>query len=88
MENATLIHSQTLTFNHKDYDVQIYLRPNGSILALTEIAPKDVIIHDGRCLEEVMKKHLRLLPLALDTRLINAGRPPMSQDQEPHRCHS
>ncbi len=87
MENATLIHTQILTFNHQEYEVQIFMRPNGSHLALTEIAPNDVIIHDGRCLEEVMKRHLRLLPLALDTRLINAGRSPLFQSPEELRCH-
>ena len=73
MSNEQLIHSQVLNFNGRDYEIQIFLRPNGMHLARTVVAPDDVIINDGASLEDVMKRHLSLLPLALDSRELNAG---------------
>jgi len=70
MNPGILIHTTELKVADRQYEVAIYLRTDGSHIARTIFAPGDVIIHDGPSLEEVLAKHQRLLPLAVDSRQI------------------
>ncbi len=70
MNPGILIHTAELKIAGRPYEVAVYLRSDGSHLARTIFAPGDVIIHDGLSLEEVLAKHQRLLPLAIDSRQI------------------
>ncbi|WP_432822905.1 hypothetical protein [Trichloromonas sp.] len=70
MDPGILIHTAELTIDGRPYEVTVYLRSDGSHIARTIFSPGDVIIHDGPSLEEVLAKHQRLLPLAVDSRLM------------------
>jgi hypothetical protein len=65
-----LIHTTELNIAGRQYEVAVYLRSDGSHLARTIFAPGDIIIHDGPSLDEVLAKHQRLLPLAVDSRQV------------------
>lgn len=70
MENETLIHKCRFYVAGQDYDVFIYSRPDGSHIAKTFFTSQDVIINDGLSLDDVLAKHQRLLPLAVNSRLL------------------
>ncbi len=65
-----LVHTCRFCVAGKDYEVQVYRRPDGSHLAKTFFTPQDVIINDGFSFEDVLAKHQRLLPLAVNSRLL------------------
>ena len=64
----TLVHTSHCTIAGQDYEVLVFRRPDGSHVAKTFFTPSDVIINDGTSLEEVLARHQRLLPLAINSR--------------------
>jgi hypothetical protein len=50
------------------FDVEIFARENGKGFALTRYATEDVIITDGRNVEDALQRHSAVLPLAIDCR--------------------
>jgi len=70
MEKEVLVHSCRLHVSGADYEVQVFSRPDGSHVAKTVFSRDDIIIHDGFSLNEVLDKHRRLLPLAINSRMI------------------
>jgi len=68
MESGILIHTTQLNVAGRKYEVAVYMRADGWHVARTIFSPGDIIIHDGPSLEEVLDKHQRLLPLAIDSR--------------------
>jgi hypothetical protein len=65
-----LVHTCHLPIAGAEYEVLIYCRPDGSHVAKTYFSPEDVIINDGRSVADVLNKHQRLLPLAINSRQI------------------
>ena len=51
------------------YEIVVYCR-QGRHFAKTVFAPEDVIISDGASADEVLTRHLQLLPLAVNSRQI------------------
>jgi hypothetical protein len=71
----TLVHTCHCTIAGQKYEVFIFRRSDGSHVAKTIFTPADVIINDGASLEEVLARHQRLLPLAVNSReLLHAAR--------------
>ena len=70
MDSELLVHQCRMEVAEQLYDVFVYCRPDGSHIAKTFFAPQDVIVNDGSTLEEVLTKHRRLLPLAVNSRQI------------------
>jgi hypothetical protein len=70
VNSGILIHTTELNIAGRQYEVAVYLRSDGSHIARTIFAPGDIIIHDGPSLDEVLAKHQRLLPLAVDSRQV------------------
>ncbi|MEJ2202123.1 MAG: hypothetical protein P8X63_14070, partial [Desulfuromonadaceae bacterium] len=70
MELGTLIHTMSLNIAGRPYEIAIYSRPDGRYSARTVFAPGDVIVHDGSSVAAVLSEHQRLLPLAIDSRLL------------------
>ncbi len=68
MYGEHLVHTCLIHIDGQDYEVAVYSRPGGTHLAKTSFAPSDVIINDGRSLEEALSRHQRLLPLAIVSR--------------------
>jgi hypothetical protein len=70
MEKGILVHQCNLQIGDRDYEIAVYSRPDGNHVARTVLGPGDVIINDGITCEEVLAKHQRLLPLAINSRQI------------------
>lgn len=70
MSTEQLVHQCRMTVANDEYEVQVFTRQDGTHVAKTVFAPGDVIINDGPSLNEVLEKHARLLPLAIDSRLM------------------
>ena len=70
MDTETLVHSCNVQVSGDLYEVQVYSRADGSFIAKTAFAADDVIINDGPSLDEALERHRRLLPLAIDSRVI------------------
>lgn len=70
MEPGTLIQTVHFDVAGRQYEVAVYVRPDGLHSARTIFAPGDIIVNDGPSLEEVLSLHRRLLPLAIDSRLL------------------
>jgi hypothetical protein len=70
MEPEILVHKSIHHVAGQDYEVAVYARPDGSHVAKTAFSPVDVIVNDGRSLEDVLEKHQRILPLAINSRQI------------------
>jgi hypothetical protein len=68
MSADILVHQSVYHFGGQDYPVCVYSRPDGSHVARTAFSAEDVIVNDGPTLEEVLSKHQRLLPLAVNSR--------------------
>jgi hypothetical protein len=68
MSADILVHQSVYHFGGQDYQVSVYSRPDGSHVARTAFSAEDVIVNDGPTLEEVLAKHQRLLPLAVNSR--------------------
>ena len=66
----TLVHTVSCAIADTEYEVLVFRRPDGSHVAKTFFTPNDVIINDGLSLDEVLDKHQRLLPLAVNSREI------------------
>jgi hypothetical protein len=49
--------------------IEVFSRANGKGFALTRYSPDDIIITDGRSIEDAFLRHNRVLPLAIDCRL-------------------
>ena len=64
----TLVHTCRCTIADQEYEVLVFRRSDGSHVAKTFFTPSDVIINDGTSLEEVLARHQRLLPLAVNSR--------------------
>jgi hypothetical protein len=65
-----LVHKCQMPIAGEEYEVLIYCRPDGSHVAKTYFSPEDVIINDGKTVDDVLSKHQRLLPLAINSRQI------------------
>lgn len=70
MQEERLVHKHLFEFSGSSYEVHIFARHDGSHVAKTAFSPQDVVISDAPTLHEVIDKHSRLLPLALDSRQI------------------
>lgn len=70
MEPEILVHKTVQNIAGQDYEVDVYARPDGSHVAKTSFSPVDVIVNDGRSLEDVLERHRRVLPLAINSRQI------------------
>jgi len=70
METGILVHKCIFHVAGQDYEVAVYTRPDGSHVAKTSFSQVDVIINDGISLDEVLAKHRRVLPLAVNSRQI------------------
>jgi len=70
MESEILVHKSIFHVAGQDYEVAVYTRPDGAHVAKTSFSPVDVIVNDGHSLEEVLAKHRRVLPLAVNSRQI------------------
>lgn len=68
----TLVHTCRLAIADQEYEVQVFRRSDGSFFARTPFTSSDVIINDGISLEEVLARHQRLLPLAVNSRRLLA----------------
>lgn len=68
MSTDILVHQSVYHFDGQDYQVCVYSRSDGSHVARTAFSPEDVIVNDGLSLDEVLAKHRRLLPLAVNSR--------------------
>lgn len=69
MEKDSVVHKDFFHLCDKEYEIVIYRR-GGRHFAKTVFSPEDVIISDGVTTEEVLAKHQRLLPLAINSRQI------------------
>ncbi len=70
MGPRNLVHTAQITIAGKNYEVAVFLRPDGLHLAETVFSPGDVIVNDGRSLGEALERHRRALPLAVDSRQV------------------
>jgi hypothetical protein len=70
MEPEILVHKSIFHVAGQDYEVAVYTRPDGAHVAKTSFSPVDVIVNDGRSLDDVLAKHRRVLPLAVNSRQI------------------
>ncbi len=70
MGSESLVHTAQITIAGKDYEIAVFLRADGLHLAQTVFSPGDVIINDGHSLGEVLERHRRVLPLAVDSRQV------------------
>jgi len=52
-----------------EFSVEVFSRANGRGFALTRYSADDVIITDGRSVEDAFLRHNRALPLAIGCRL-------------------
>ncbi len=70
MGSEKLIHKSCLQISEQEYEILVFCRGGERFIAKTFFSPQDVIINDGLSLEEVLGKHRRLLPLAVNSRKI------------------
>jgi len=70
MDAGILVHKSLFHVDGQDYEIAVFTRPDGTHVAKTEFSPVDVVVNDGLSLDEVLAKHRRLLPLAVNSRLI------------------
>lgn len=70
MDEATLVHESGLEIGGTTYQIHIYCRGDGRHFALTRLGGKDIIINDGKSLEEALARHQGVLPLAVGSRVI------------------
>ena len=70
MDCEKLVHRCYFQISGIDYEVLVYCRSDGSHLAKTFFSSDDVIINDGLSLDDVLVKHQRILPLAVNSREI------------------
>jgi hypothetical protein len=70
MDIEHLVHRCEFPIGYERYEVLVYSRPDGSHIAKTFFTDDDVIINDGDSVEDVLAKHQRLLPLAVNSRQI------------------
>lgn len=68
MRNGTLVHEAHIDVDGERYQVLVFCRDDGRHFAKTHLGGEDIIINDGVTLEEVLKKHEQILPLAISTR--------------------
>jgi hypothetical protein len=70
MSTEILVHKCDIPIGNDSYEIFVYSRPDGSHVAKTVLDSYDVIINDGSTLDDVLKKHTELLPLAINSRLL------------------
>ncbi len=70
MWEEVLVHKSEIELHGDSYQIMIYCRKDGRHFAQTHLGENDIIINDGSSLEEVLAKHERLLPLAINSRRI------------------
>lgn len=68
MEMEKLVQRTSTSVEGYEYEILVFRRPDGLHLAKTWYSPDDVIINDGWDLEDVLARHLQLLPLAIVSR--------------------
>lgn len=68
MSSEILVHKCDIPVAGDYYEISVYSRPDGSHVAKTVLDSYDVIINDGTTLDDVLKKHTELLPLAINSR--------------------
>jgi predicted RNase H-like HicB family nuclease len=68
MSAEIFVHKCEFPIENDRYEIFIYCRPDGSHVAKTVLDANDTIINDGSTLDEVLKKHKELLPLAINSR--------------------
>lgn len=80
MIEETLVHRKDVELNGERYEIRVYCREDGKHFAKTSFTKNDIIINDGHSLEETLKKHEKVLSLAVTCREImrqaNANRIP------------
>lgn len=70
MWEEMLVHKSEIELHGDSYQIMIYCREDGRHFAKTHLSENDIIINDGFSLEEVLAKHEKLLPLAINSRKI------------------
>ena len=73
MQEDRVVHKARQRVNNKTYGIRVYQKPNGMYYAKTDLSYIDVIINDGTSLDEVVKIHKTLLPLAVRCHLARKG---------------
>ncbi|GFO56593.1 hypothetical protein GMSM_36000 [Geomonas sp. Red276] len=68
MDEENPIHSSELEVNGEYFCISVYSSAAGRYFAKTCLGDGDVIITDGRSLDDALSKHENLLPLAIGTR--------------------
>ncbi len=68
MSSEILVHKCDIPVGGDRYEILVYSRPDGSHVAKTILDTYDVIINDGDTLDEALKRHTDLLPLAINSR--------------------
>ncbi|MSM40911.1 MAG: hypothetical protein GJT30_14950 [Geobacter sp.] len=68
MKDDRLVYSAEQQINDEHYCISVYCRSDGRHYAKTFLSETDIIINDGSSLEEVLRIHRDLLPLAVTSR--------------------
>ncbi|WP_243370648.1 hypothetical protein [Geotalea sp. SG265] len=68
MSEVQLIHQTHMELDGAQYQIMVFCRKEGSYFAQTFFDDDDIIISDGPTMLEALKKHERLLPLAVVSR--------------------
>lgn len=70
MVEEILVHESEMEVCGDRYQIRVFCRTDGRHFAKTYFGEDDIIINDGTSLEEVLDKHEKLLPLAINSRKI------------------
>lgn len=68
MKDDRLVYSAEQQIDDERYSISVYCRSDGRHYAKTFLSESDIIINDGSSLEEVLRIHRDLLPLAVTSR--------------------
>lgn len=69
LECLEMVSRAEVTIMGKDFSIELFLRENGKGFALTRYSQEDVIITDGRDIEDAFARHKMALPLAIGCRI-------------------
>ena len=70
MTAGMLVYKTEILLQGDRFEIQVFCREDGRHFAKTYFGKNDIIINDGRSLEETLKKHEHILPLAVKSRRI------------------
>ncbi len=67
MSHGKLVHKTHFEYENTFYEIAVYCNSDGHHYAETNLSSDDIIINDGPSLDEVLRKHANLLPLAISS---------------------